>query len=161
MIDQLARGLADLSTRAEFTAADDLVFPNSVGNFFDDSRLRRRYARALERAGLKRLRFHELRHTFGTLAVQVFPLSDVMAYMGHADIQTTMLYVHTCPSTTPPSSSHVLSEQGATSARARSAVDPAVGPARASWAPSARPEDPWLEDQRRFATASLSEAQDA
>lgn len=31
------------------------------------------------------------------LAVQVFPLSDVKAYMGHADIQTTMIYVHHVP----------------------------------------------------------------
>lgn len=37
------------------------------------------------------------RHTFGTLAVQVFPLSDVQAYMGHADIATTMIYVHHVP----------------------------------------------------------------
>jgi integrase len=33
----------------------------------------------------------------GTLAVQAFPLSDVKAYMGHADIQTTMIYVHHVP----------------------------------------------------------------
>src|SRR4051794_8265095 len=32
-----------------------------------------------------------------TLAVQAFPLSDVQAYMGHADIDTTMLYVHHTP----------------------------------------------------------------
>jgi len=40
---------------------------------------------------------HDLRHTFGTLAVRVFPLTDVKAFMGHADIQTTMLYVHHVP----------------------------------------------------------------
>jgi len=27
----------------------------------------------------------------------VFPLSDVKAYMGHADIATTMIYVHHVP----------------------------------------------------------------
>ena len=47
--------------------------------------------------GSKRLNFHALRHTFGTLAVQAFPLTDVKAYMGHADIQTTMIYVHHVP----------------------------------------------------------------
>ena len=51
----------------------------------------------MERASLKQIRFHDLRHTFGTLAVQAFPLSDVKAYMGHADIQTTMIYVHHVP----------------------------------------------------------------
>jgi integrase len=43
--------------------------------------------------------FHDLRHTFGTLAVQAFALSDVKAMMGHADISTTMIYVHHVPQT--------------------------------------------------------------
>ena len=29
--------------------------------------------------------------------MQAFPLSDVKAYMGHADISTTMVYVHHVP----------------------------------------------------------------
>jgi hypothetical protein len=29
--------------------------------------------------------------------VQAFPLSDVQVWMGHADIQTTMRYVHYVP----------------------------------------------------------------
>jgi len=33
------------------------------------SALRRRFYRALDSAGLKRIRFHDLRHTFGTIAV--------------------------------------------------------------------------------------------
>ena len=44
-----------------------------------------------------KIRLHDLRHTFGTLAVQAFPLTDVKAYMGHADIATTMIYVHHVP----------------------------------------------------------------
>jgi len=43
------------------------------------------------------MRFHDLRHSLGTLAVQAFPLSDVQAYLGHADVQTTMIYVHHVP----------------------------------------------------------------
>ena len=42
-------------------------------------------------------RWHDLRHAFGTLAVRAFPLSDVKAYMGHAHIETTMIYVHHVP----------------------------------------------------------------
>jgi integrase len=61
----------------------------------------------MEAAGIDRLSFparngfvfHDPRHTFGTLAVQVWPLSDVQTYMGHADIQTTMRYVHHVPKT--------------------------------------------------------------
>ena len=97
MADQVARALDALSRRDLFTGADELVFPNPTGGFLDDSALRRRYYNALKAAGIAHLRFHDLRHTFGTLAVQEFPLSDVKAYMGHADIATTMIYVHHVP----------------------------------------------------------------
>ena len=73
------------------------MFVNPVGGVIEDSALRRRFYDALDRAGLERIRFHDLRHTFGTIAAQAFPLTDVKAYMGHADIQTTMIYVHHVP----------------------------------------------------------------
>ena len=60
-------------------------------------RLRRRFETALEDAGLPPMRPHDLRDTFGTLAVQVFPLLDVQVLMGHADIATTMIYRHHVP----------------------------------------------------------------
>jgi integrase len=66
--------------------------------------VREAFYRALTAAGLGHPReldepivFHDLRHTFGTLAVQVWPVTDVQAYMGHADIKTTMRYVHHVP----------------------------------------------------------------
>jgi integrase len=68
-----------------------------LGQPFEESAMRRRFYSALKATGLPRIRFHDLRHTFGTLAVQAFPLTDVKAYMGHADIQTTMIYVHHVP----------------------------------------------------------------
>jgi len=97
MVDQVARALDALSRRERFTGPNELVFSNPTGGFLEDSALRRRYYRALKAAGIAHLRFHDLRHTFGTLAVQEFPLSDVKAYMGHADIATTMIYVHHVP----------------------------------------------------------------
>ena len=97
MADQVARALDALSRREVSNGPDELVFPNPTGGFLDDSALRRRYYGALKAAGLAHLRFHDLRHTFGTLAVQEFALSDVKAYMGHADIATTMIYVHHVP----------------------------------------------------------------
>jgi integrase len=104
LIDQAAAPLDALSRREHFTSDDDLVFATAIGRPPDDSALRRRFYDALDAAGLGGVRtkadpfvFHDLRHTFGTLAVQAFPLSDVKAYMGHADIQTTMIYVHHVP----------------------------------------------------------------
>jgi hypothetical protein len=74
--------LDGLSRRERFTDTDDLVFVDELGGHVDDWRLRRRFHAALERAGLPRLRLHDLRHTFGTIAVQVFPLTGVKGYMG-------------------------------------------------------------------------------
>jgi integrase len=104
LIDQATVPLDGLSRRSHFTGNDDLVFATAIGKPLDDSALRKRFYEALDAAELGELRrkpdplvFHDLRHTFGTLAVQAFPLSDVKAYMGHADIQTTMIYVHHVP----------------------------------------------------------------
>jgi integrase len=97
MIDQVAVALDNLSRRPAWTGDDNLVFVNPAGEHIEDSALRRRFYAALKAAGLRHLRFHDLRHSFGTLAVQVFPLTDVKAYMGHADIATTMIYVHHVP----------------------------------------------------------------
>jgi integrase len=94
MVAEVAQALARLSEREWFTGGEDLVFGGEVGGFLDATALRQRYRRALERAGLRRLRFHDLRHTFGTLAVRRAEIPAVQAWMGHADIQTTMLYVH-------------------------------------------------------------------
>jgi integrase len=105
LVDQAARALDQLSRRERFTGDDDLVFVNPVGEQFEESAMRRRFYDALDAAELPRIRFHDLRHTFGTLAVQAFALTDVKAYMGHADIQTTMIYVHHVPQTTPQTSS--------------------------------------------------------
>ncbi len=43
------------------------------------------------------LRFHDLRHTFGTLAASSFDLTNVQAMMGHADARTTTRYLHARP----------------------------------------------------------------
>jgi integrase-like protein len=40
------------------------------------------------------LRFHDLRHTFGSLAINRASIVQVQAWMGHADAKTTMRYLH-------------------------------------------------------------------
>jgi integrase len=97
LADRAAEVLDGLSRRGDWTSDADFVFVHALGGPVDAGHLRIRFHAARERAGLKYLRFHDLRHTFGTLAVRVFPLTDVKAYMGHADVQTTMLYVHHVP----------------------------------------------------------------
>jgi len=97
MAPDIAEALARLSHREHWTSEDDLVFPGEVGTYIDASALRRRYDRAIKRAGLRPLRFHDLRHTFGTRMIARADIRRVHEWMGHADVQTTMRYLHYAP----------------------------------------------------------------
>jgi integrase len=92
-----ALGEALAATRPQDASDDDLVLTGAMpGVKIDGSALRRRYETARTRAGLPPLRFHDLRHTFGSLAVDAgASLVQVQAWMGHSAIQTTMRYLHT------------------------------------------------------------------
>ena len=94
---EIAQALAQLSRRERFMGEDDLVFPGELGDFLDGSALRRRYTAALKRAGLRQLRFHDLRHTFDTRMIAKADIRRVQEWMGHADVQTTMRYLHYAP----------------------------------------------------------------
>jgi integrase len=99
MIPQLSSVLQQLWLRDHHTGLEDLVFCDDFGGVLSSSLLYRRFQAAAKRAGLRRLRFHDLRHSCITMMVQIFPLSDVQVYAGHANIQTTMKYVHFLPHT--------------------------------------------------------------
>jgi integrase len=94
----LAPQLADalLAWRSRGARDDDLVFPGTLpGRKIDGDALSKRYRGTRDRAGLRPLRFHDLRHTFGSLAVDGgASLVQVQAWMGHADVGTTMRYLH-------------------------------------------------------------------
>jgi integrase len=95
LADQAAGALARLSQRGDFTSADDYIFCNRLGRRLDGSALRRRVERARHAAGLRPLRFHDLRHTYGSLLVAGgVDLASVKAAMGHSRITTTERYLH-------------------------------------------------------------------
>jgi integrase len=89
----VATALARLGSR-EHWVDDDLVFASPVGSYISDAALRPRFKSALKRADLRDLRFHDLRHTFGTRMISQADIRRVQEWMGHADIQTTMKYLH-------------------------------------------------------------------
>jgi len=94
MVDKVADALRELKQRGHHAAKTQLVFVSRDGTNVDGSALRRRYHATLDGAGLRRLRFHDLRHTFGSLAINVASIVQVQVWMGHADIKTTMRYLH-------------------------------------------------------------------
>jgi integrase len=108
MVAILARRLAALADRQRFTDEGDYVFCNALGNRLADTSVRRVFYAGLVRAGLghrrdtvdahgnpqQPIRVHDLRHSWCTWAVNVWPLTKVQAYAGHRDIKTTQRYVH-------------------------------------------------------------------
>ncbi len=87
--------------RRRFTEAEgECIFPLRVGNGHDWTRpmneLEPAHVRALRESGITpSFRVYDLRHTYGTRAVEggTDPLT-VMRLMGHADLKTTARYVH-------------------------------------------------------------------
>jgi integrase len=77
----------------------DLVFTTALGTPLDSRNVTRRFQAALERAGLPRLRFHDLRHTAASLMLaQGVPARVVMETLGHSQISLTLnTYSHVVP----------------------------------------------------------------
>jgi len=78
----------------------DLVFVNEEGRMINSFNLRPRiFHRALEKAGLRRIRIHDLRHTFASLLIQNGEsLAYVKDQLGHHSIQITVdTYGHLVP----------------------------------------------------------------
>jgi len=94
---EVAEALTRLGHRKHFVGDDDPVFAGVTGGHLDSAALRRRYKTALTRGGLRSLRFHDLRHTFGTRMIGETDIRRVQEWMGHADVQTTMRYLHYVP----------------------------------------------------------------
>ncbi len=97
MAPDVASALARLGDRDRYTGDDDFVFAGEAGPPLDGDALSSRYRDALARAALRPLRFHDLRHTFGTRMIAKADIRRVQEWMGHADIQTTMKYLHYTP----------------------------------------------------------------
>lgn len=74
----------------------DLVFPDLNGAMFNPENQSKRFHRRVAAIGLKGIRFHDLRHTYATLARRGgMDIKDLSVRLGHQNVSTTMnLYQH-------------------------------------------------------------------
>lgn len=92
---RVARELERHYKRSAYQADDQLVFGHpELGSPLDRSKIRKRFRKAVKRAGAgPDVRFHDLRHTFGTrMAAAGVALRTLQEWMGHRDIKTTQIY---------------------------------------------------------------------
>jgi integrase len=97
LADQAASELRALRERPSFKSRTDFVFCRSDGGPLDRSVVRKRFIRAQKAAEVRVRRFHDLRHTFGSLAIQQFDVVAVKDMMGHSKLTTTERYLHSKP----------------------------------------------------------------
>jgi integrase len=87
----LAMGLGDLP---------EFVFTNSTGNMIDKDYWRRNiFYKALDKAELRKIRIHDLRHTYATLRISKGDnIADVSNQLGHHSVKLTLdVYHHWIP----------------------------------------------------------------
>ena len=105
---ELKRVLATLRDRRLLEAflegkndiSDELVFPSPEGAILDPDNLYHRvFLPVLAKAGIRKIRLHDLRHTFGSLLIQSgASIVYVKEQMGHSSIQVTVdTYGHLIP----------------------------------------------------------------
>ena len=79
------------------------VFTDEYGRPFNEPRLNRRLTRLCRLAEIRRITWHDLRHTFASqLAMRGVPLHIIQTLLGHSSITTTMRYAHVAPSALRP-----------------------------------------------------------
>ena len=80
--------------------SDELVFRSPDGALLDPDNLHHRlFLPVLAKAGIRKIRLHDLRHTFGSLLLQNgASIVYVKEQMGHSSIQVTVdIYGHLIP----------------------------------------------------------------
>ena len=100
LADRLAGELDLLHQQTQWRGDEALVFANPhTGKPMDRSKLLKRFKAALRAAEVREVRFHDLRHTFGTrMAAQGIPMRALQEMMGHRDFKTTLIYADYTPS---------------------------------------------------------------
>jgi integrase len=95
---QASDALQRLRRRSDFTAPAEFVFVDGVGRPLNSVTVRKRFKQARDAVGARPLRFHDLRHTYGSLlAAAGVDLVTIKETMGHSALSTTGRYLHARP----------------------------------------------------------------
>lgn len=74
----------------------DYICVDQLGELLRPNRVTGRFADLIAKYGLRKIRFHDLRHTFASILInRDVPLLNVSTFLGHSDLSTTAnIYAH-------------------------------------------------------------------
>ena len=100
LADRLAGELERHYQASNYQSDDDLVFCHPhTGIPSTTPKLLKRFKDALKAAGLRDMRWHDLRHSFATrMAAAGVPMRTLQEWMGHRNFATTLIYADYAPS---------------------------------------------------------------
>jgi len=95
-------------------ADDDYIYVNEDGTLMHPDYISRYFPKFLKKKGLRKIRFHDLRHTCATLLRhEGVPMEDIQKWLGHSEISTTeRIYAHFDDRTNVPTSDKIAEAFG-------------------------------------------------
>ena len=89
----------------------DYIYVNEMGELMKPDTLSKSFPEFLEKHGMRRIRFHDLRHSCASLLyANGVALKDIQEWLGHSDISTTSnIYTHLDYSSKVASANAILS----------------------------------------------------
>ena len=100
-MQHLNRQLAEKKAAGSAYNNQNIVFCSTVGTYIESRRINTTLNKLLDKAGIKHINFHALRHTFATRALENgIPAKVVAEILGHSDVALTLnTYSHVLQST--------------------------------------------------------------
>ncbi len=117
---RLAKEMVELLTKMKETSKSEWIFPSPMKENAprDPSAVYRRFQLILERADCKKVRFHDLRHTFATMAIENgMDVKTLSTMIGHVSAETTLdIYSHITDTMQQQAAAKIDREIGGTNA---------------------------------------------
>lgn len=97
-----------------YTQYEEYICVTEMGKRINPSRLSETFTKILSRNGLKKIRFHDLRHSCASLLISNgVPLKQIQEWLGHSDFTTTAnIYAHLSPETRKKTADAMLNGLG-------------------------------------------------